>query len=109
MTREQILAYTADTTYPDAPLQVAQVFDSPRAGDFIISASHGWDLREREGHIDMRSCHGSLHREHMTVPFVANHPIDLGRMPRSVDAFPTILQLLGRPVPAGVDGRTLLS
>jgi hypothetical protein len=105
-----VLRHTAHTTYPDAPLQVAQVFDSPRAGDFIVSATHGWDLREREGRVDMRSCHGSLHREHMAVPFVTNHPVaDASRTPRSVDAFPTILELLGRPVPAGVDGRSLIS
>jgi hypothetical protein len=110
MTRQEVLRHTAHTTYPDAPLQVAQVFDSPRAGDFIVSANHGWDLREREGKIDMRSCHGSLHREHMAVPFVTNHPVaDTTRTPRSVDAFPTILELLGRPVPAGVDGRSLLA
>jgi arylsulfatase A-like enzyme len=58
----------------------------------------------------MQSCHGSLHREHMAVPFVTNHPVaDLTRVPRSVDAFPTILELLGRDVPAGIDGRSLLS
>jgi hypothetical protein len=110
MTRDEVLRHTAETTYPDAPLQVAQVFDSPRAGDFILSARYGWDLREREGHIDMQSCHGSLHREHMTVPFVTNHPVaDPARVPRSVDAFPTILDLLGRPTPAGVDGRSLVA
>ncbi len=110
MTRKELLEHTANTTYPDAPLQVAQVFDSPRAGDFIISASHGWDLREREGHIDMQSCHGSLHRDHMAVPFLSNHPVaEPTRTPRSVDAFPTILELLGRPVPAGIDGRSLVT
>lgn len=107
MTRTEVLAHTRDTDYPDAPLQAAQVFDSPRAGDFILSASYGWDLREREGRIDMQSSYGSLHREHMTVPFVMNHPIT-DAPARSVDAFPTILELLGRPVPAGVDGRTLV-
>jgi hypothetical protein len=108
MSRREVLAHTHGTDYPDAPLQAAQVFDSPRAGDFILSASYGWDLREREGRIDMRSSHGSLHREHMTVPFLVNHKI-ADTLPRSVDAFPTILELLGRPVPAGVDGRSLLS
>ncbi len=110
MTRTELLKLTADSTYPDAPLQIAQIFDSPRAGDFILSASYGWDLRQWEGRIDMQSCHGSLHREHMAVPFVTNHPVaDLTRVPRSVDAFPTILELLGREVPAGIDGRSLLS
>ncbi len=109
MSRSEVLRLTADTAYPDAPLQVAQVFDSPRTGDFMISAAHGWDLRVREGHIDMQSCHGTLHRDHMAVPFVMNHRVaDPARTPRSADAFPTLLQLLGRPVPGNIDGVSLL-
>jgi hypothetical protein len=108
MTRKQALDLTVDTDYPDAPVQVAQVFDSPRAGDFLVSATRGYDLRPREGKVSHRSCHGSLHREHMLVPFAVNHPIENGT-PRSVDAFPTILSLLGRPVPAGLDGSNLVA
>ena len=109
MSRAEILTRTADTDYPDAPLQVAQLFDSPRAGDFVVSAAPGFDLRA--GHaerVEMRSCHGSLHRELMRVPFCVNAPT-VARTPRSVDAFPTILELLGKPTPDGIDGRTLLA
>jgi predicted AlkP superfamily pyrophosphatase or phosphodiesterase len=108
MTRAEVLTHTIDTEYPDAPLQVAQVFHSPRAGDFLISASPGYDLRWREGRVDMQSCHGTLHREHMLVPFALNHPM-VDRPPRSVDAFPTILELLGlgHRVPDGIDGTSL--
>ena len=109
MSRADILTRTADSDYPDAPLQVAQLFDSPRAGDFVISAAPGFDLRA--GHaerVEMRSCHGSLHREHMRVPFCVNAPT-VERTPRSVDAFPTILELLGKPTPGGIDGRSLLA
>ncbi len=109
MSRADALALTAGTDYPDAPVQAAQVFDSPRAGDFLVTASPGYDLRGRHNErIDYRSCHGSLHREHMTVPFAINHPI-VDRVPRSVDAFPTILDLLGRSVPSGIDGVSLTS
>jgi hypothetical protein len=108
MTRHEMLERTAATDYPDAPLQVAQVFDSPRAGDFLVSAAPGYDLRARHNErINYRSAHGTLHREHMTVPFAINHPI-AGRVPRSVDAFPTILQLLGRAVPSEIDGTSLV-
>jgi hypothetical protein len=108
MSRAELLARTIDSDYPDAPLQVAQLFDSPRAGDFVVSAAPGYDLRAaaRE-RVEFRSCHGSLHREHMLVPFATNHPI-VDRPPRTADAFPTILQLLGRSVPSGVDGRSLV-
>jgi hypothetical protein len=109
MSREELLARTADSDYPDAPLQVAQLFDSPRAGDFVVSATPGYDLRagakERR---EYRSCHGSLHREHMRVPFAVNVKT-VDRPPRSVDAFPTILELLGRRPPAGIDGRSLIT
>jgi hypothetical protein len=108
MSRAEVLERTADSDYPDAPLQVAQVFDSPRAGDFVVSAAPGFDLRagakERR---EYRSCHGSLHRDHMRVPFAINVPTT-ARPPRSVDTFPTILELMGRSVPAGIDGRSLL-
>lgn len=109
MSRAQVLEQTADSEYPDAPLQVAQLFDSPRAGDFVVSATPGFDLRA--GHKERReyrSCHGSLHREHMKVPFAVNAPL-LPRHPRSVDAFPTILELLGRQAPGGIDGRSLVA
>ncbi|HZS40205.1 MAG TPA: alkaline phosphatase family protein, partial [Polyangia bacterium] len=109
MTRAEALERTANTDYPDAPVQVAQVFESPRAGDFLVSSAPGYDLRARHNErIDYRSCHGTLHREHMTVPFAINHPI-VERTPRSVDAFPTILNLLGRPVPYGLDGVDLVA
>jgi hypothetical protein len=109
MTRDEVLARTAETDYPDAPLQVAQLFDSPRAGDFVVSAAPGFDLRagDKERR-EFRSCHGSLHREHMKVPFAVNAAV-VDRPPRSVDVFPTILELLGMEVPPGIDGRSLLS
>lgn len=107
MNRSEALERTMGTLYPDAPVQVAQVFDSPRAGDFLVSAAYGYDLRPREGKVSHKSCHGSLHREHMTVPFCINHPI-AARTPRSVDTFPTILELMGRAAPSGIDGITLL-
>lgn len=109
MSRAEVLERTADSDYPDAPLQVAQLFDSPRAGDFVVSASHGYDLRagDKERR-EYRSCHGSLHREHMRVPFAISVPT-VARPPRSVDAFPTILELMGREPPAGIDGRSLLA
>lgn len=106
MTREEALARTADTDYPDAPVQVAQVFDSPRAGDFLVSAAKGFDLRPKEGRHTFRSCHGSLHRDHMRVPFATNHKLDADH-PRSVDVMPTILKLLGRPAPSNLDGKPL--
>jgi hypothetical protein len=108
MSRADALRLTAASDYPDAPLQVAQLFDSPRAGDFVVSAAPGFDLRaSHKERVEYRSCHGSLHREHMTVPFAINTATE-DRVPRSVDTFPTILELLGHVPPPDVDGKTLL-
>ena len=107
MTRTEALRHTRDTEYPDGPVQIAQIFGAPRAGDLIVTAAKGWDLRVRNEHRLHRSGHGSIHREHMAVPFAMSHPFDASAV-RSVDAFPTILHLLGEPVPHGTDGRLLV-
>jgi arylsulfatase A-like enzyme len=106
MSREDALRLTRETEYPDGLVQIAQIFGAPRAGDVVVTARRGWDLRLKE-HREHRSGHGSLHREHMHVPFALNHPFAQGAV-RSVDAFPTILKLLGEEIPTGIDGRSLV-
>lgn len=106
MSSEDVLRLTQGTDYPDGPMQVAQIFGSARAGDLVVSAEPGWDLTARQRHAH-RSGHGSLHKDHMRVPFALSHPFD-PRPVRTVDAFPTILQLLGEELPAGIDGRSLV-
>lgn len=107
MTRHEALTRTLATEYPDGLVQIAQIFGAPRAGDVIVTAARGSDLRLRGERRLPRSGHGSLHREHMLVPFVMNHPFDTAAV-RSVDAFPTILQLCGEPIPGDTDGRLLI-
>lgn len=107
MTRHQAIVSTRDTEYPDGLVQIAQIFGASRAGDLVVTSSRGWDLRLRNEHRLHRSGHGSLHREHMAVPFAMNHPYDTSAV-RTVDAFPTILHLLGEPIPHGTDGRLLI-
>ena len=45
--RDQIASFTAGSEYPDAPWQIAQFFKSRRAGDLVVCARHGFDLRAR--------------------------------------------------------------
>lgn len=106
MTRAELLARTADQAYPDAPLQLAQLFDSARTGDLVVSALPGWDLRARFENPEHRSSHGTLHRGHMQVPLGLSHPTD-GAPARTADVYPTILSLLGYPLPPHIDGRPL--
>lgn len=103
MTDRELFERTAATDYPDAPAQLLQIFRSRRAGDLILSAAKGSDLRLRYEVPEHKSSHGSLHWEHMQVPVAANVPLP-NQPIRSVDIFPTILKLLGRPIPEGIDG-----
>jgi Type I phosphodiesterase / nucleotide pyrophosphatase len=97
---------TRDSDYPDAIVQVLALAGSARAGDVILSAAPGHDLRSRFEPIPHRSAHGALHREHMLVPLLVNRPT--ARRPRrTTDLFPSALAALGRPAPAS-DGASFL-
>jgi len=101
------LEATADTDYPDLVPQTLAFFDSHRAGDMLIFASPGWDFEggKKGGHGGVRAA--DMH----TVLLLAGPGVPHERRSepvRSVDLGPTILYLLGRPVPAEVDGRSLL-
>lgn len=103
----ELLAATLDSDYPDAPYQLAHIFTAPRCGDVVVSATKGYDLRLKYEDPEHRSSHGSLHKEHIRVPIIAN--IGLPDIPiRTVDIFPTYLRLLGHEVPENIDGKALL-
>jgi len=107
MTNRQSLELTDKTDYPDALMQLAQIFRAGRTGDLVLSATKGHDLRLRHEVHEHKSSHGGLHWEQMKVPLVTNVRLSEGPA-RSVDVFPTILKLLGRPIPSGIDGKSLL-
>lgn len=108
ITDRESLHLTFNTDYPDALMQLVQIFRSQRAGDLVLSASKGFDLRRDHEVPEHHSSHGSLHWEHMQVPIVTNVPLPEAPI-RSVDLFPTVLTLLGKPVPASIDGQSLLT
>lgn len=107
ISREESLQKTSATDYPDAPWQIAALFQSPRTGDVVLSAAPGYDLRLKHEFPEHRGSHGSLHREHMLVPVVTNAPLT-AKVCRTVDVFPTFLKLMGRKIPEGIDGRELV-
>jgi hypothetical protein len=97
---------TRESDYPDAVLQVLSLAGSARAGDVILSAAPGYDLRARYEPIPHRSAHGALHREHMMVPLLVNRPT--GRAPRrTTDVFASAVAALGVPAPV-MDGTSFL-
>jgi hypothetical protein len=105
VTGEEAHAACASGDYPDAVVQLADVVPSPRAGDFVLSAATGWDLRDKFEPTPHRSTHGALHREQIMVPLLVDAPVV--RTPlRSADVMPSALSLLGLPVPDGLDGRS---
>lgn len=102
-------AYDAceSSDYPDSLMQLFRVTSSDRRGDILISAARNWDLRARYEPIPHRSAHGALHREHMIVPLLGNHPVT-GVPRRTVDVFATVLHHLGVTPPEGVEGVSFL-
>lgn len=97
----------AGSDYPDAIVQVVNVAGSSRAGDIILSASPGWDLRARYEPIPHRSAHGALHRDHMTVPLLTNkRPARSPR--RTTDVFASTLEVLGITTPVHLDGSSFV-
>ncbi len=108
MSFDDALHRTFDTSYPDAPVQIVQNFRSERCGDIVLSARLGFDLRKRWEYPEHKSSHGSLHREHMMTPFGISVPVKTGPL-RSADVFPSLLTLLGKTTPVGIDGRSFIS
>ncbi len=102
------LSVTSATEYPDLPAQIVAYFRAERAADLAIFATVGWDFGTTH-----RSGHGGLRGVDMRVPLLLAGPgvrherrdTDV----RTVDLMPTLLMLLGRPVPPGLDGESLLS
>ena len=91
----EILAATFDTDYPDAIFQIYQLFQSRRAGDIVISATVGYDLRGFWEYPEHVGSHGSLHRKHIHVPLIYNQKDWDTRPARTVDLFDTILKWKG--------------
>ena len=105
LTLSQVLELTYGTDYPDGIVQVMQLFRSRRTGDIVLSAAPGHDLRLRHEVPEHKGSHGSLHKDHMLIPFVSNAPIGPGPV-RSADVFPTLLDMAGLPIPLQIDGRS---
>lgn len=98
---------TATSPYPDALVQLGALVPDGRAGDLVLSASEGWDLRSRFEPVNHVSTHGALLREQMEVPLLVDVPT---RRPpqRTTDVVPSALDLLGIDTSAPFDGRSFL-
>ncbi len=105
---QDALAQTFASDYPDALVQIHQLFRSPRCGDFFVVARNGYDLRDAWEWPEHRASHGSLHREHMLVPLLYNQAGWRDGPCRTTDLFPSMLRFAGEPIPELCDGQPLL-
>lgn len=110
---DESLDLSFDSYTPDVFYQLYKLFQSPRAGDLIVSAKTGYDLRDRYEHPEHKASHGALCPEHMKVPFIINHPLsglgDLRQNWRSMDVYPSVLDLMGQSYDKEeLDGRSLV-
>jgi arylsulfatase A-like enzyme len=104
----EALELTFDSSYPDCLVQAEQLFRSHRAGDIVVCAKKGFDLRSFWEIPAHKGSHGSLYREHMHVPLLYNQKNWAQHAARTADLFSTILQWLNLPVPPS-EGDSLLN
>ena len=77
---QESLRLTIDSDYPDAPLQILQLFESPRTGDELVVSSKpkamtsGLPGTENPEHHGSEEKDGSLHKDHMVVPVLVSRP-----------------------------------
>ena len=108
LTRGEALAATFDSRYPDALVQIDQLFAAPRCGDFVVISKNDYDLRRTYEWPEHHASHGSLCREHMRVPLVYNQCGWDERPARTADVFSTVLDWTGRQSVGKTDGASLL-
>ncbi len=104
MSSEEALKETFFSEYPDALVQLAQLFENPRSGDVVVTGKMGFDLRDKHETPEHSGTHGSLHREHMHVPLLSNQSWGEKEPTRTVDIFVFMCEMLGIPISPQVDG-----
>jgi len=95
-TSDEWLRLSCTTEYPDGPVAISQLFDSPYVGDIIISAATDWELCE--DYYPHKGDHGRLNRGDSHVPLIiSGHGIkkNILKCARTSDICPTILEMLG--------------
>ena len=107
LSSRETLRKTYNSPYPDGIVQLWQIFKSERTGDLVLSAESGYDLRARYEIPEHHATHGALIAEHLHIPLATNYPIT-EQCIRSVDVFPTVLNLCGHNISEQyIDGRVV--
>jgi hypothetical protein len=90
----EALARSFDERNPDAAFALSSLFASERAGDLLVSAATGYDLRTKAEWPEHHASHGALHRDHTVVPVLASAQLPAGPL-RTLDLFAFTLALAG--------------
>jgi hypothetical protein len=91
------LAASRTERNPDAAFSLVSLLASERAGDLLVSAATGFDLRTRREWPEHHASHGALHAEHTVVPVLSSTPL-LERPLRTLDLFAHVLELADVPL-----------
>lgn len=111
-TENEWLEITAATSCPMAPVNIGHALSHPaRSPALAVVAAEGWDFIPAFLKTSIAGSHGGVSREHVVVPFMIRGPgltPNRIRAARTIDMVPTLLGLIGVPIPEGVvDGRDL--
>lgn len=102
------LRATCGEKFPDAVFQMAQLLEAENSGDLIINATPGYEPWT-EG---QNGVHGGLDKGQIQVPILlwGQGIPKARRVPcaRTVDLFPTFLNLLGVGIPKGIPGISII-
>ena len=93
----EALARSRDDPNPDAAFALVSLCASERAGDLLVSAAEGYDLRTRREWPEHRASHGALHGAHTVVPVLSSAPLP-DRPLRTLDLFALTLERAGIPL-----------
>jgi len=107
VTPREALVRSCDERWPDAAFALASLFASERAGDLLVSAREGYDLRTTREWPEHHASHGAFHRAHTLVPLWSSAPLPAGPL-RTLDVFAHTLELAGIPLDEYPDSDTAL-
>jgi len=93
-TPQKALELSAVEENPDAAFALTSLFASERAGDLLVSAEVGVDLRTKSEWPEHHASHGALHRQHTVVPVLSSAPLPEEPL-RTLDLFGVTLELAG--------------
>jgi hypothetical protein len=119
-TSRQSLEWTCEQEEPDAVVGIAESMWHPRSPNlrFLAAPGHSFPLvrnmlyPETGFNSQIRRSHGTLHRAESEIVFAIAGPREFTPVnpdaARIIDMGPTLIKILGRKVPEGIDGVSLL-